>query len=125
MNRTVLATLTLLSAVLLAAPGVGRAQDDAGPAKFTNLQILPKDISKKDLMAAMKAQSKALGVKCAFCHDVKNKDYATDDNEHKRAARGMMKLVQKLNAEIFTWPEAPKATCFMCHHGQKEPKMEP
>jgi hypothetical protein len=40
-------------------------------------------------------------------------------------ARGMMGLVHKLNTEFFTYKDAPKASCFMCHHGEKKPTMQP
>ena len=113
--------LTLAVCFIAAAPKA-EAQD----AQFTNLKILPKDIQKKQLMKIMKAQSKALGVKCKFCHVMKpKKDMASDANEHKEMARDMMRMTGELNKLMQGLPtfaeKNPKATCFTCHQGKKEP----
>jgi hypothetical protein len=95
------------------------------PDKFTNLKVLPADISKDDLGAVMREMSQGLGVKCNFCHQMApTKDWAAE-TKHKEIARGMMLMTNRINQEIFTWPNAPKATCFMCHHGHDEPVLRP
>lgn len=38
------------------------------PDKFTNLQVLPKDIGKDDLMQTMRNFSFATGLRCEGCH---------------------------------------------------------
>jgi tetratricopeptide (TPR) repeat protein len=38
------------------------------PDKFTNLQVLPKDLGKRELLETMKNFTRALGVRCQFCH---------------------------------------------------------
>ncbi len=38
------------------------------PDKFENLQVLPKEISKPELMENMKSFALGLGVRCHFCH---------------------------------------------------------
>ena len=94
------------------------------PAKFTNLQVLPADIGKQDLVEIMKGISKSLGAKCDFCHLTAMPDYASDAVDHKRVAREMMRMVERINEELFVWDDAPQATCFMCHRGRNEPQLE-
>src|SRR5262245_19404795 len=36
--------------------------------KFKNLQVLPKDISEEQLNSTMNGFTRALGVRCAYCH---------------------------------------------------------
>ena len=36
----------------------------------------------------------------------------------------MKKLVEELNTNYFTWKDAPKATCWMCHRGKMEWKYQ-
>lgn len=48
----------------------------------------------------------------------------------KRIVDAMKKLVDDLNRDYFTWKDAPKATCWMCHRGRGEfrtrlPKPKP
>jgi hypothetical protein len=96
------------------------------PDHFTNLKVLPKDISKEDLVHTMKAFSASLGVKCDHCHVLSpEKDFASDKKGEKQMARDMMGLVHKLNTEFFNYRDAPKASCFMCHHGEKKPALQP
>ena len=100
--------------------GVGRA--DSGSATFKNLQILPKTISKDELKAVMKGQSKALGVECDFCHDVP--DMASDKNDKKVIARKMLSMTAELNDK---WIKPLKGgdkhpvTCGTCHQGHESP----
>lgn len=97
------------------------------PDKFTNLKVFPKDVKKDDLVRAMRAFSQGLGVRCDHCHVLtpESQDFASDKKPEKQMARGMMGLVHKLNTDFFTYKDAPKATCFMCHHGEKKPTLMP
>ena len=38
------------------------------PDKFTNLKVLPKDISKAELQSTMRGFAFALNVRCEHCH---------------------------------------------------------
>jgi hypothetical protein len=111
---------SLLLALTALVPLVARA--DAPPAGGKNLQVLPKTMTREQVKAVMKAQTKALGVECDFCHDVP--DMASDKNEHKKIAREMMRLTDELNAKWFNGKVAPKATatCNTCHHGKEKPE---
>ena len=52
------------------------------PDKFENLQVLPKDIPKDQLVQTMRSFANALGVRCVHCHaakdpqDMKTMDFA-------------------------------------------------
>ena len=126
-RRTVAASFVAMSALLaLAVVGTGQVhgQDGGGDAQvFRNVKLLTHVKDKKEMRAVMKEQAKALGVKCTHCH-VKG-DYASDEIPEKAVAREMMRMVERINGELFTWEEAPRATCFMCHRGDLEPRMQP
>jgi hypothetical protein len=110
------------------APPPGGAQPRMQlPDKFTNLKILPKDIDKNDLIRTMRTFSQSLGVRCDHCHVLQQdkKDFASDAKREKQTARNMMKMVHRLNADFFDYKDAPKATCFMCHHGEHKPLLTP
>ena len=93
------------------------------PDSFTNLTVLPSDTPKDELMDVMKSFSTALGVRCIHCHvqktpgDYDSVDWASDDLEPKKVARGMMKLVQSVNGDLL--PDAGvkghTVSCVTCH----------
>ena len=47
------------------------------PDKFENLQVLPKDTSRMDLINTMKDFAFALGTRCWYCHDGEGDDLST------------------------------------------------
>src|SRR5260221_10690161 len=83
-----------------APPQGGAAQGAAGrggqaPPPPQNLQILPKDISREQLLGTMRGFTAGLGVQCNYCHIQEGRggrnDFATDEKQPKKAARVMMK----------------------------------
>jgi tetratricopeptide (TPR) repeat protein len=104
------------------------------PDKFTNLKVLPKDISKHDLEFTMRGIVFALGVRCDHCHVEKKApergfDFAADDKETKKTARVMLQMVTAINHDYIT--KVPKAAsddaaiqvrCVTCHHGLTKPR---
>lgn len=92
-----------------------------------NLQILPADIPRRDLIATMRRFSRSLGVKCDFCHvpEGESFDFPSDANPHKDIARLMMRMTRDINqrhiAQVSQEPE-DQVTCYTCHRGEKEPK---
>src|SRR6476619_106673 len=89
-------------------------------ADWKNVQVLPKTMSKDELKALMKAQSKALGVECDYCHDVP--DMASDKLENKKIARNMMKMVDEINGKWLKGmkdADKNKVTCGSCHQGKE------
>jgi len=106
------------------------------PDKFTNLQVLPKDISKDDLVNTMRLFARSLGVHCDHCHEEIGEDrvdWASDKKDAKNAARNMMKMVHAINAnympklEPLPGEEAKQkgVNCWTCHRGEKEPAEGP
>jgi len=73
--------LTLPAALLVCSGANGQVPD-----KFTNLKVLPKDISKQELQTTMRGFAFALGVRCEHCRVEKKApekgfNYDADDKE--------------------------------------------
>jgi hypothetical protein len=87
-----------------------------------NLQVIPKTASKDEVKQVMRAQAKALGVECDYCHDVP--DMASDANPKKKVAREMMKMTFEINGRWLKWLEKAaenQVTCNTCHRGKEKP----
>ena len=101
------------------------------PDKFTNLKVLPKDITKQQLVSIMRNFSFALGVRCEYCHADKpdgqksERDFASDEKEAKKTARLMLEMVAGINrdylAKLSSTPKV-EAQCVTCHHGLAKPR---
>jgi thioredoxin reductase len=128
-NKVVAAALVCFVGVLTSAVA---AQI---PAKFTNLQVLPKDIQRPELLATMKNFALNLGVRCEHCHvgegnDLSKFDFAADTKPAKATARRMLRMTMDLNKQVAEIGEpaaagAPKITCFTCHRGATKPLTAP
>lgn len=100
------------------------------PDKFTNLRVLPKDISKAELQSTMRGFAFALGVRCEHCHVEKpgakkfELDFAADDKEAKKTARIMLQMVSAINQDYIAKVSATPihVQCVTCHHGLSEPR---
>src|SRR5215831_13007063 len=105
---------TLLPVILLCAAASAWAQaksekpgtPPSPPEKteaFTNLKVLPKDISDRDLRAMMNSFTRALGVRCNYCHvgeegkPMRHEDFPKDDKPTKLKARVMIQMTKDLN----------------------------
>ena len=120
-------------AVLVLA-GPVHAQGGFPPSTFANLQVLPAATPPGEVIATMKAFTQALGVRCQFCHvgregmPLDQFDFVSDDNAHKRTARTMMRMVQRVNADLgAALPAGAEArvTCYTCHRGAQHPVAAP
>jgi hypothetical protein len=101
--------------------------------KYTNLKILPKNISDEELGKIMGNFKDALGVKCNFCHAPSKDsashhlDFASDDKPEKNIARKMMKMTTKINKKYFSYNKneqgmfVPTVECMTCHRGSPHP----
>ena len=125
-----LARLTLSAIGLICAASAAFAQAPAQDAP-KNLQVLPKDWTRPQVVAVMQNINAALGVGCDYCH-VQNQgaptDFASDDKAEKKAARAMMKVTQGVNASLATEFGRPAAeltriNCITCHRGVAIPKQ--
>ena len=101
------------------------------PAKFTNLQVLPKDISREDLTSIMRGFSFSLGVRCEHCHagnddpQLHHMNFASDERAPKKTARLMLRMVEAINRDYIAKLSAGQATkveCVTCHHGLSRPR---
>jgi len=103
--------------------------------KYTNLQVLPKNISKEALDKQMDFYCVSLNVKCAYCHAPSltspgKLDFAADSLAgHKEDGRRMLKLTQEINAKYFGATEREddflKAiNCYSCHRGEEYPTVD-
>src|SRR5437016_3936179 len=78
-----------------------QAQPKQPPPPPQNLQVLPKDISRQDLIMTMRLFNQALGVQCEHCHV--EREFAKDDKPAKNVARAMLRMVHdmKQNADKY------------------------
>ncbi|MCH8327203.1 MAG: c-type cytochrome [Candidatus Marinimicrobia bacterium] len=114
-------------AALLAVPVSGQIPD-----MFVNLKVLPGDIAKADLVNTMKSFTKALGVRCEYCHvgegDLANFDFPSDKKKHKVKARVMLEMVAAINGDYLPRIKdddnhMPEVSCMTCHRGKKMPEL--
>lgn len=123
----------LLPALLLSAsPAFG--QGKFPPDSFTNLKVLPKDISKPALIGMMRGFTGALGVRCQYCHvgregmPLDSFNFTSDDKRTKRVARVMIDMLNHINEEhLADVPERPEphvvVRCETCHRGVTRPRL--
>jgi photosynthetic reaction center cytochrome c subunit len=141
MNRHVLRATTIgvfvlagsMVAIAQAPQGGGQGRGAPQPPP-TNLQVLPKDIARPQLLQAMQNFSAALGVTCNHCHvfngpgDPMN-DMASDAKPTKNIARAMMRMVREINPTVqkavATKPADQVAAvgCATCHRGSAIPEV--
>jgi hypothetical protein len=117
--------------------GGGRAGGGGGQqAALTNLQVLPKDMPRNQVIPIMQQFEAALQVDCGHCHvwtgaGLPTNDYASDIKPAKKVAREMLKMVMAANSQ-FVGPAiqanmnraAAQVTCAMCHRGKSTPVVE-
>ena len=100
--------------------------------KPQNLKVLPKDISEEDLHTEMRNYSRALGVRCNYCHEGQKIegqermkwDFASDKKEDKEVAREMIKMTAALNKNFISKigdGSLRQVTCVTCHNGNAHP----
>jgi hypothetical protein len=66
--RQFMSTAALCFSLLLMLLALSAGTTAQIPDKFTNLQVLPKEISKADLVSLMRNYAGDLNVRCGFCH---------------------------------------------------------
>jgi len=128
-------TVSLLVVLATASRASGQIPD-----KFTNLQVLPKDVPKAELVRTMRDSATALGVRCLHCHvggnpeTLEGFDFASDDKWEKRTARTMLRMVRVLNDDYVgrleprpvtagqPGPAAVRVECITCHRGVARPE---
>ena|ERR1700694_3713841 len=130
MKKSLLVTVALATAVTVS---LAFTKDDP---VYKNLKVLPKNITKQQMDSVMHHFSLSLGVRCNYCHvhndSAKTWDFASDVNKHKLAARGMMRMMDRINEKYFDVTGGKKdlnarlmVTCYTCHHGSPDPATIP
>lgn len=145
-----------LALALVLVLGCTTAQSNAPTAtaaqpasEFKNLQVLPRTLTRPELMAVMRTFTRGLGVRCNHCHVAtettpeEKLDFASDAKEEKRVARVMIQMANQINGpfmdrvEVAEGHEAKPAAsasvppgqgrvwCWTCHRGKVEPEMPP
>ena len=127
-------SVSLIVVSMLASSGGSlNAEQKFPPDKFANLQIFPKDTTPGVVINAMKGFTRALGVRCQFCHvgeeglPLEKFDFVADTKPEKQTARMMIRMVGEINGQITkAMPDAPakgyQVTCFTCHRGAQHPQ---
>ncbi|MGB0065057.1 MAG: c-type cytochrome [Terracidiphilus sp.] len=118
------------------APGERQMRNYPPP---TNLQVLPKNLSGREVREIMETWSGSLGVHCNFCHvaDPKNvgpngrprMNFADDAKPDKKIARIMYSMTQQINKDyvskamdLDTDDMGSPVTCGTCHRGHEMPE---
>ena len=124
----------LVAVTAVVAGGAAASAQQWSPPPPTNQQVHPKDTSPRAVVTTMKAFAQGLGVRCLYCHVVKGSnpddlaafDFASDEKEHKKTARLMLRMVLHDNEMLKDVGEPAaagemKVTCYTCHRGDKHP----
>jgi tetratricopeptide (TPR) repeat protein len=107
------------------------------PDTFTNLKVFPREVTKVELVQAMRGFASALGVRCVHCHatkagadptsdDLADIDFASDAREAKVRAREMITMVRAINTDYLaklTGGAMIQVRCATCHRGLTEPEL--
>jgi tetratricopeptide (TPR) repeat protein len=121
-----------LAALIVALPAVAGAQGQQEGPK--NLQVLPKDMPRAEVISIMRRFTNALGLRCNDCHVVTNPgqmperlDPASDDKELKKVARVMLRMTMDINGKYLaetgrTFTQRTGVSCETCHHGAPKPR---
>jgi hypothetical protein len=104
------------------------------PDSFTNLRVLPKDITRDSLVQIMRGFSLSLNVRCQYCHvggdgvSFEGVVFSKDDDPDKVKARFMLQMVDSLNRVVL--PKLPglagsplRLECKTCHRGAARPYL--
>lgn len=86
---------------------------------WTNVLLL-QDTPGERFLASMYGMKRGLDRNCNFCHE---KDEFAKDTKHKKVARTMLLLTERINRETFA--ATPEVTCWTCHRGTPEPEKAP
>jgi tetratricopeptide (TPR) repeat protein len=132
--KSMLRQALLVGLLLLATATSAQAQRWSWPENPENLKVLPETTTPQQLSATMRSFTRALGVRCQYCHvgeegqPFTEWDFASDEKETKQKARIMMEMVQSINGTHLAKLDVPadermEVTCITCHHGVEQPVL--
>jgi tetratricopeptide (TPR) repeat protein len=124
-------TIPLALFVMLLAARSAQAQFP--PKELKNLKVFPKDIPVRALLDTMGSITRALGVRCTYCHvgdegqPLSSFDFPSDEKPTKNKAREMMRMVGAINGEYLTKLSSRReppvsVACMTCHRGVSVPR---
>jgi len=100
------------------------------PDKPQNLKQLPKEFDGNQLRAVMTGFTRALGVRCSYCHvgeegkPLSTYDFASDANPNKDRARVMLAMLGEIGTRLKAMDKSGEPInmwCHTCHHGRPKP----
>ena len=120
----------LLLAFLSAAPSLAD-EPWKWPERPKNPRVLPADFPAAKLSAVMRGFTRALGVRCSYCHvgeegkPLQTFDFASDKNPNKGRAREMYRMLGEINDHLKKIPpsgdQRVNMWCHTCHAGRARP----
>jgi tetratricopeptide (TPR) repeat protein len=123
--------MRLLICLTMIVAGTAGAQYP--PKALTNLKVLPAETSVDSLLETMASFTRALGVRCTYCHagrdglPLDSIDFASDARPAKEKARAMLRMVAAINGEHLARLSPRRSptvsvSCYTCHHGIAVPR---
>lgn len=130
MRRTIVFAL----AILFGCTTIQQQKSEPGKPDdlhFHNLQVLPQNMPREELIKTMRIFSRSLGVKCDHCHVQTAEtpkaefDFPNDAKPEKKIARTMIRMVHKINSDYVSTIKDRKqdVTCMTCHRGKEIPEV--
>ena len=126
-----LARLSIVFCAFFVAASAGAQEQWRWPDQPKNLQVLPKDFTGDRLRPIMTGFTRALGVRCTYCHvgeegkPLSTYDFASDANPNKDRAREMYRMLGSINKHLDKIePSGDKRVnmwCHTCHMGRPRP----
>ncbi|MGH7585889.1 MAG: c-type cytochrome [Gemmatimonadales bacterium] len=123
----------LAAATLFSLLPAGPARAQWPPERFTNLKVLPDTIARDTLIRMMASFTRALGVRCTYCHvgeesqPLATYDFPSDEKPAKAKARVMLRMVAAINGTHLAQLEdrrdpLVRVMCATCHRGVTAPR---
>ena len=119
--------------IALAFASTLHAQGQFPPQKLENLKVFPKDIAVRALIDTMAGFTRALGVRCQYCHvgeegqPLSTFNFKSDEKPEKNKAREMLRMVGAINGDYLTKLASRRTPqinvgCMTCHRGIAQPR---